>query len=188
MYQQFWLGYVCALDMYMISFSLSFVIFFFSPARIISNFIDTCLLQCHRCYYCMCNVYLFILFYFFASRRESRQGSQIWSCLWIEYVTTKYIIMLIRARYPNKINRLGIDSRTFRILCCYYYCWCCYYVSVCVLHLFSFPLYQPVRLHLSPIHLSVCRSFSHWLLSIPFLANIKFCNFTLWNRERTSNI
>lgn len=39
---------------------------------------------------------------------ESRWGSQI--CLWIEYVTTKYIIMLIYARYPNKINRLGIDS------------------------------------------------------------------------------
>lgn len=70
----------------------------------------TCLLQCHHrhcmCIYeCVCVYTVHNVYYFFL---ESRWGSQI--CLWIEYVTTKYIIMLIYARYPNKINRLGIDS------------------------------------------------------------------------------
>lgn len=53
---------------------------------------------------CVCTLYTMYIIFFL----ESRWGSQI--CLWIEYVTTKYIIMLIYARYPNKINRLGIDS------------------------------------------------------------------------------
>lgn len=75
------------------------------------------------CCHCMCNMYLFFRFFRFVSflfceretraSMQSRQGSQI--CLWIEYVTTKYIIMLICARYPNKINRLGIDSRALAV-------------------------------------------------------------------------
>lgn len=98
---------------------------------------------------------------------ESRQGSQI--CLWIEYVTTKYIIMLICARYPNKINRLGIDSRALSA-----YLMLLLLLLLCTSFFFFF--------------INLCtRTYTiiaHSSLSIPFLANIKFHNFTMRNRER----